>query len=157
MRRFTRRWAASSIRNFSLERHDGGVEANFGGHAAARLPAGIPAPGLHTAGMPPHDYRSAGVGSFVVELQNPVDAGRFNELLRELAADFGRQLLRTKGIVHVAGVPSGRPSCNGVQHVFFPVSWLDCWPDEKRTSRLVFITQGLAPKLVRERFRKHFS
>ncbi|MCC6197536.1 MAG: GTP-binding protein [Burkholderiales bacterium] len=141
-----------------------GVDANFATlaagravDAAVRLPAGAPVSGDRDAGVQRHDYRSAGIGSFVVELQNPVDPERFDALLRGLAADFGGQLLRTKGIVHVAGVPERPAVVHGVQHVFFPVSWLDRWPDDDRSSRLVFITQGLAPNVIRDRIREHFS
>jgi G3E family GTPase len=103
------------------------------------------------------DPRAAGIESFVVEWDHAVDDVRFNALLQELAADFGARMLRTKGIVQVKG-RSERPAViQGVQHIFFPVSWLDRWPDAERRSRLVFITQDLAPSLIRQRFRERLS
>jgi G3E family GTPase len=34
---------------------------------------------------------------------------------------------------------------HGVQHVFHPPAWLDAWPDEDRTTRIVVIALGLDP------------
>jgi G3E family GTPase len=39
---------------------------------------------------------------------------------------------------------------HGVQHLFHPPALLDAWPDEDRSSRLVFITRDL----VRETFER---
>lgn len=118
---------------------------------------GDPSHAHHGAGAARHDLHAAGIESFVIELTKPVDGDRFNEVLQSLAADFGQQMLRTKGILHVAGA-SDRPAViHGVQHVFFPVTWLDQWPAGERNSRLVFITQNLAPDLVRNRVLEHFG
>jgi G3E family GTPase len=32
---------------------------------------------------------------------------------------------------------------HGVQHVFHPPAWLEAWPDDDRTTRIVVISQGL--------------
>jgi len=111
----------------------------------------------HGAGTARHDIRAAGIGSFVIELTKAVDGDRFNEVLQGLARDFGQHLLRTKGILHVASVPEKPAVVHGVQHVFFPVTWLDRWPAGERSSRLVFITQHLAPDVVRNRIMEHFE
>jgi len=103
------------------------------------------------------DPRAAGIDSFVVEWNGAVDGDRFNALLQELAAEFGAGMLRTKGIVSVEGSPERPAVIQGVQHVFFPVTWLERWPDGDRRSRLVFITQNLAPSLVRQRIRERLS
>jgi G3E family GTPase len=34
---------------------------------------------------------------------------------------------------------------HGVQHVFHPPVWLDAWPDEDRTTRIIVIALGLDP------------
>ena len=109
------------------------------------------------AGLHSHDYRGAGIDSFVIELTKAVDGERFNDVLRGLATDFGQHLLRTKGVLHVAGSPEKPAVVHGVQHIFFPVTWLDRWPNDERNSKLVFITQNLDPKVVKDRFREHFS
>jgi G3E family GTPase len=104
-----------------------------------------------------HHFGEAGIASFVIELHEAVDGDRFNEFLQRLAGDFGQHLLRTKGILQVDGAPDRPAVVHGVQHIFFPVSWLDRWPDDKRGSKLVFITQNLAPEVIERRFRESFS
>ena len=101
--------------------------------------------------------REAGITSFVIELQKPVDGKRFNEFLHRLAADYGKQMLRMKGIFQVEGAPDRPAVVHGVQHVFFPVSWLKRWPEGMRHSRFVFITQDLSPEVIATRFREQFS
>ena len=66
-------------------------------------------------------------------------------------------MLRMKGIFQVEGTPDRPAVVQGVQHVFFPVSWLDHWPEGVRRSRFVFITQDLSPEVVAARFREQFS
>ena len=65
--------------------------------------------------------------------------------LQALAEHCGPRLLRLKGLVDVLESP-GRPAViHGVQHVFQPPAWLDAWPDEDRTTRIVVIALGLDP------------
>ncbi len=71
--------------------------------------------------------------------------------------EFGAHLLRMKGIVNVKNRPETPAVIHGVQHVMFPVSWLDRWPDEDRSTRLVFITEGLDHKKIQDRFAARFS
>lgn len=104
-----------------------------------------------------HALSDAGISSFVIELQNPVDGERFNAFLHRLAADYGKQMLRMKGIFQVEGVPDRPAVVHGVQHIFFPVTWLDRWPKGTRNSKFVFITQDLAPEIIATRFREEFS
>ncbi len=104
-----------------------------------------------------HPADSGGITSFVVRLNKAVDRNAFNAFLQELVIEFGDYLLRMKGILNVAGSPDQPAVIHGVQHVLFPVSWLDRWPDEERATRLVFITQGLDGKIIRDRFAAQFA
>lgn len=104
-----------------------------------------------------HNLQEAGITSFVIELQNPVNGERLNTFLQGLAGDFGKQMLRTKGIVEIEGSPDRPAVVHGVQHVFFPVTWLDRWPEGMCNSKFVFVTQDLAPEVMEARFREHFS
>ncbi|HEV3160908.1 MAG TPA: GTP-binding protein, partial [Xanthobacteraceae bacterium] len=54
----------------------------------------------------------------------------------------GADILRLKGLLNVAGVPTP-VLINGVQHIVHPPSHLEAWPDADRRSRLVFIVRGL--------------
>lgn len=104
-----------------------------------------------------HEKRNDGITTFVIKLKEAVNCGSFNDFLQQLATEFGENLLRVKGILHVGDTPDRPAVIQGVQHVFFPISWLDHWPDEERVSKLVFITQGLAPKVIEDRFSERFS
>jgi len=104
-----------------------------------------------------HPHETGGITSFVIRLDKAVDQTAFNEFLQDLVIEFGDNLLRMKGILSVGGRPDQPAVIHGVQHVMFPVTWLDHWPDEERSTRLVFITQGLDSKLIRDRFDARFS
>ena len=133
-------------------RHDD-VEATFAEFTAS---AHIDAECACEGGAPLHPHHGAGIDSFVIELTKAVDGERFNDFLQGLAADFGQHLLRIKGILHVSSSPEKPAVVHGVQHIVFPVSWLDRWPNDERSSKLVFITQNLAPHVVKDRFKEHF-
>ena len=104
-----------------------------------------------------HTHDDGDIKSFVIELKHPVNSEQFNAFLQALAIEFGEYILRVKGILHVESVPDQPAIIHGVQHVFFPVSWLDRWPDEERSSKIVFITQGLDSKQIKGRFNEHYS
>ena len=104
-----------------------------------------------------HDHGHGAITSFVVRFAGIADSERFNRFLQELAIEFGENILRVKGIVNVADRPDHPAVIHGVQHVFFPVSWLDAWPDDDHSSKLVFITQGLEPQTIENRFAEHFA
>ena len=59
-----------------------------------------------------------------------------------MASLKGPDLLRVKGIVHVAG-RAGPVVIHGVQHVFHPPVELKAWPDADRRTRIVFITRNI--------------
>ena len=104
-----------------------------------------------------HAHGASGITSFVVELDRPIDSEAFNDFLQQLAIEFGERILRMKGILHVRDMPDRPAVIHGVQHVFFPITWLECWPDNQRSSKLVFITQDLEPERIRSRFRAHLA
>jgi len=111
----------------------------------------------HHAHAHQQHHDDGGITSFVVRLNEPVDTAEFNGFLQDLVIEFGAHLLRMKGIVNVKNRPETPAVIHGVQHVMFPVSWLDRWPDEDRSTRLVFITEGLDHKKIQDRFAARFS
>ena len=71
-----------------------------------------------------------------------VDAALFKSCLTMLMQFRGQDLLRVKGIIHVAGLD--RPMViHGVQHVFHPPQLLESWPGDDHRTRLVVIAQDL--------------
>jgi G3E family GTPase len=95
---------------------------------------------------PLHDHEShseSGTSSFCLRRSEPLHAVTLSLFLQVLAEHCGAKLLRLKGLVDVVETP-GRPALiHGVQHVFHPPAWLEAWPDDDRTTRIVVISQGL--------------
>src|SRR5262249_59774023 len=72
----------------------------------------------------------------------PLDWTAFGVWASMLLHRHGADILRLKGLLNVAGVPTP-VLINGVQHIVHPPSHLEEWPDADRRSRLVFIVRGL--------------
>jgi G3E family GTPase len=85
---------------------------------------------------------TADVQSFAVVFQAPLDWTAFGVWASMLLHRHGADILRLKGLLNVAGVPTP-VLINGVQHIVHPPSHLEEWPDSDRRSRLVFIVRGL--------------
>ncbi len=88
-------------------------------------------------------HAESGVTTFCLRRSAPLHAVTLSLFLQLLAEHCGAKLLRLKGLVDVVESP-GRPALiHGVQHVFHPPAWLDAWPDDDRSTRIVVISQGL--------------
>jgi G3E family GTPase len=86
---------------------------------------------------------SGEVTSFCLCRSEPLHAVTLSLFLQLLAEHCGAKLLRLKGLVDVVETP-GRPAViHGVQHVFHAPAWLDAWPDDDRSTRIVVISHGL--------------
>jgi G3E family GTPase len=88
-----------------------------------------------------HDH-TAGVESFTAIFDRPLDWTAFGVWASMLLHRHGADVLRLKGLLNVAGVPTP-VLINGVQHIVHPPSHLEEWPDADRRSRLIFIVRGL--------------
>jgi G3E family GTPase len=86
---------------------------------------------------------TAGVQSFAAVFDRPLDWTAFGVWASMLLHRHGADVLRLKGLLNVAGVPTP-VLINGVQHIVHPPSHLEEWPDADRRSRLIFIVRGLA-------------
>lgn len=87
--------------------------------------------------------RHGGINTFCLRREKPLHAATLSLFLQLVAEHCGAKLLRLKGLIDVAESP-GRPAViHGVQHVFHPPAWLDEWPDEDHSTRIVVISQGL--------------
>ena len=88
-------------------------------------------------------HTESGTTSFCLRRSAPLHAVTLSLFLQLVAEHCGARLLRLKGLVDVVETP-GRPAViHGVQHVFHPPAWLEAWPDDDRTTRIVVISQGL--------------
>ena len=96
------------------------------------------------AGSPFSQARhTGGIESFVLQRDEPVPALALAMLLQALAEHCGPRLLRLKGLVGIREM-SGLPAViHGVQHVFSPPVFLDRWPSDDHSTRLVFIGSGI--------------
>jgi G3E family GTPase len=99
------------------------------------------------------------VHAFCIVIDTPIDWQVFTIWFTMLLNRHGDKILRVKGLLAIAG--SDTPAVlHGVQHLVHPVLHLDVWPDERRVTRLIFITQGIAQSEIEAsygRFCRHFE
>jgi G3E family GTPase len=86
---------------------------------------------------------SAGIETFVLQRNIPIPALALTLLLQALTEHCGARLLRVKGLVEIEEMPGQPAVIHGVQHVFSPPAFLPAWPSDDRTTRIVFIAQGV--------------
>jgi len=148
---------------------DPGLFAPALSHAQAGAPRFVPAdidtlppnrlsPPVHLMNRSPvsavadvHGY-AGDVIACCFTLETPVHGAALDAWLDSLLLFRGPDLLRVKGIIHIAEI--GRPMViHGVQHVFHPPMLLARWPSEDRRSRFVFITRGISAEELRETLR----
>lgn len=95
-----------------------------------------------------HHAHDAGVSSYSLIIDQPIEREAFARWLDYVAALKGEDLLRFKAIVHVADAPDAPVVVHGVQHVFHPPITLQGWPSADRRSRLVFIVRGIPREII---------
>ena len=95
----------------------------------------------------PHDDRFR---SFCYVRETPIDEATLALFVTALGDNLGPQLLRIKGIVHVAERPETPALIHGAQKLLHELEWLEQWPSEDRTSRIVFITLDAGRPLIEE-------
>jgi G3E family GTPase len=94
-----------------------------------------------------HHSHDAGITSFVLAFDEPLDWMAVSNWLAYLRSARGEDLLRVKGILNLRGEETP-VVIHGVHHVFHPPIALREWPDADRRSRIVFITRGIARQEV---------
>jgi G3E family GTPase len=107
--------------------------------------------GAERSGFVAEAEHSDGIGSFVIDMAEPVEWQVFARAMETLIALRGADLLRIKGILNVVGC-RGPVVVQYVQHLAHPPVELQAWPDANRTGRLVFITRNIAERQVRDLF-----
>ena len=99
------------------------------------------------AGFIGETEHSDGVLSFVLSETAPLAWPPFERAMETLIALRGRDLLRVKGFLNVAGC-RGPVLVQIVQHLAHPPLELASWPDQDHSSRLVFITRNITQEQV---------
>ncbi len=97
-----------------------------------------------------YHLRGKGVESFVLLRETPLSREELSFLLDGISQNLGSGLLRVKGLVNIAGEPGKPAVIQGAQHLLHTMTWLDRWPDKDHRTRIVFITQGITGKELRE-------
>jgi G3E family GTPase len=98
---------------------------------------------------PHHGHRhDEDITTFSIIIDDPVEWGAFRRWLEYLAMLKGEDLLRFKGLIHIAERPDTPIVVHGVQHVFHPPRELAAWPSADRRTRLVFVTRGISRTLI---------
>jgi len=100
------------------------------------------------AGFVAEAEHSDGIVSFVFTDDAPLPWEAFARAMETLIALRGPDLLRVKGFLNVAGC-RGPVVVQVVHHLAHPPLELAAWPDQDRTSRLVFITRNISEHQVR--------
>ncbi|HEX4798006.1 MAG TPA: GTP-binding protein [Burkholderiales bacterium] len=93
----------------------------------------------------------ASIRSFCLWFDKPFTWDTFSVAVQVLTSLRGPDLLRVKGLVHVAGEP-GPVVVQGAQHVFHPPVTLEAWSGTDRRSRIIFITRNLSRESVEALF-----
>ncbi|MES2481871.1 MAG: GTP-binding protein [Pseudomonadota bacterium] len=105
---------------------------------------------VHAPGALNHDSH---INHFSLNFDQPLDWLTVAQWLSDLCAQWGEKLLRIKGVLDLVGEP--RPvAIHAIHHTFHPPLALSAWPDEKRGSRIVFITRDLSREVVQESWRE---
>jgi G3E family GTPase len=93
-----------------------------------------------------HEHRhDARIRTFCIRRSEPLPGAVAGFFLTLLQSHCGADLLRVKGILHLAEAPERPMVIQGVQHVFHPPVQLDAWPSADRDTRIVFIVRDLDP------------
>ncbi len=88
-----------------------------------------------------HARHDGDIQAYAIVRREPIQAVALTLFLEALAEHCGRDILRLKGIVNILESPDRPAVIHGVQHVFHAPAWLDRWPSDDRSSRIVFITR----------------
>jgi len=97
-----------------------------------------------------HHHHDEHIHAFCVTLDRPVHWQGLGMWLEMLIATRGADLLRIKGILNLQG--QDRPvAIHAIRHLLHPPTLLPAWPEgDPRTSRLVFITNGVSRKTIED-------
>lgn len=91
------------------------------------------------------------IRAFCFTFDTPIAPDVFEEWLSVFVGFKGENILRMKGIVHLAGQDTP-VVIHGVQHIFHPTVTLPEWPSDDRRTRIVFITRDIEKATIARSF-----
>lgn len=94
----------------------------------------------------------AHIRAFALTTPQAIPAGAFEMFMELTRSLHGPNLLRVKGVVKLAEHPDQPVVIHAVQHVMHPPTRLERWPDDDRSTRMVFIVRDIEPRVVTELF-----
>lgn len=94
------------------------------------------------------EYHNDDIQTFSIRTEEPLNWTAFAIWLSALLHRYGKNILRIKGLLNIPDA-LGPVVLNTVQSHITPPMHLDEWPDEDRSSRIVFIVQGILPNTIR--------
>jgi G3E family GTPase len=92
-----------------------------------------------------HPRHDADIDAYAIVREEPIRAVALTLFLEALAEHCGSDILRLKGIVNILESPDRPAVIHGVQHVFHAPAFLESWPSDDHSSRIVLITR-LVPR-----------
>ena len=90
-----------------------------------------------------HAQHDVDIKTYSIVRKKPIPAIALTLFLEALAEHCGHDILRLKGIVNILESPDRPAVIHGVQHVFHPPAWLNHWPTDERSSRIVLIARRI--------------
>lgn len=98
-----------------------------------------------------HDH-GARYGAHVIRSEGALSLAGTSVFLNRIVNEMKDDILRIKGIAAFRE-KGGKPAVmHAVQNKFYPVSYLDAWPDDDHSNRLVFIGRHLNTQRIDELF-----
>jgi G3E family GTPase len=110
-----------------------------------------------------HDHRhdpnrhDAHIRAFALTTPQAIPVSAFEMFMELVRSLHGPNLLRVKGVVKLAEHPGTPIVVHAVQHLMHPVTRLGRWPDDDRSTRMVFIVRDIEPCVLMELFNAFFG
>ena len=99
-----------------------------------------------------HYDHAAHYMSHLICREEPLSLAGTGVFLNRVVNEMADNVLRIKGLVGFRE-KKGRPALiHAVQNKFYPLEWLEDWPDDERSSRMVFIGRDLDSDRIDELF-----
>lgn len=92
------------------------------------------------------------IKSFCIESDQPKSLEDLKRFWHRLSEEAGPNLLRVKGLVHVAERPETPAVIQGVQQVFDSLRWMESWPSNDHRTRIVVIGWMLDQPKIEQMF-----